>query len=224
MRISKMLWGGLTLVLGVSLGIYGGCFKEAEQGKAFISQSPSAEEPLATEVEGEFEGEAEPEVEQVGFHETGTKGNEPPPVEVLPPVDVESLPPEKEPPIEKEVSSPEEEPPTAEELVPEGGIVSKNLAELPPHVQDAYEHYETYGWQGTVPGQTPGTQAGGVWQNRDKTLPTTDEEGYSIAYREFDVNSKLPPPATRDAERFVRGSEGSTYYTDDHYSTFIKIK
>ena len=32
------------------------------------------------------------------------------------------------------------------------------------------------------------------------------------------------PNAGRDAERFVRGSDGSVYYTIDHYVTFTKIK
>lgn len=47
--------------------------------------------------------------------------------------------------------------------------------------------------------------------------------GTPITYREHDVNNKNPGSA-RDAQRFVTGSDGSVYYTDDHYSTFTKLK
>jgi guanyl-specific ribonuclease Sa len=53
-------------------------------------------------------------------------------------------------------------------------------------------------------------------------LQEVNAEGNAITYREFDVNNKLPD-ATRDAQRFLKGSDGSTYYTDDHYKTFTKI-
>ncbi|MBZ2119536.1 ribonuclease domain-containing protein [Streptococcus infantis] len=42
-------------------------------------------------------------------------------------------------------------------------------------------------------------------------------------YREFDINSKIVD-STRDAERFVKGSDGSLYYTDKHYEQFIRVK
>ena len=86
-----------------------------------------------------------------------------------------------------------------------------------------YEKYNDSGWNGNFEGQTPGTRAGSTFRNRDGKLPTTDSEGNPITYREFDVNNKIEGQ-TRDAERFVKGSDGSTYYTNDHYQTFIKIK
>ena len=48
-------------------------------------------------------------------------------------------------------------------------------------------------------------------------------DGTPITYREHDVNNKNPG-STRDAQRFVTGSDGSVYYTDDRYSTFTKLK
>jgi hypothetical protein len=53
-------------------------------------------------------------------------------------------------------------------------------------------------------------------------LPTKDANCNDITYKEFDVNNKAEGQG-RDSERFVRGSDGSTYYTDDHYHTFSKI-
>jgi guanyl-specific ribonuclease Sa len=86
-----------------------------------------------------------------------------------------------------------------------------------------YKKYEENGWNGSVSGQTLGTAAGSKYANRDGKLPTTDSSGNPITYKEFDVNNKFPNQS-RDAQRFVKGSDGSVYYTDDHYTTFIKIK
>ena len=59
------------------------------------------------------------------------------------------------------------------------------------------------------------------WQNKDKTLPT-HSKGKKITYREYDYD---PPPsasqrrngADRGKRRVVVGSDGSAYYTNDHY-------
>lgn len=50
-----------------------------------------------------------------------------------------------------------------------------------------------------------------------------DSAGNVITYRAFDINSRVPG-ARRDTERFVVGSNGSVYYTDNHYSSFIKVE
>lgn len=54
------------------------------------------------------------------------------------------------------------------------------------------------------------------YENNNNKLPSTDENGNPITYKEWDVNNKLPGSG-RDAERFVTGSDGSVYYTDSHY-------
>lgn len=46
-------------------------------------------------------------------------------------------------------------------------------------------------------------------------------EGNNVTYREFDVNNKVG--TVRDAERFIIGSDGSVYYTEDHYQSIRKI-
>lgn len=97
---------------------------------------------------------------------------------------------------------------------------------LPNNAQDAYAKYEEHGWQGNVPGQTEGTRAGRKFKNdmRDGSmqLPDKDSSGRKITYREYDVNNKSPGYG-RDGERFVRGSDGSVYYTASHYGDFVRL-
>ena len=57
----------------------------------------------------------------------------------------------------------------------------------------------------------------GLWHRPMITFVRT------ITYREWDVNPK-PATGRRDAERIVTGSDGSAYYTSDHYQTFRKIR
>ena len=104
-----------------------------------------------------------------------------------------------------------------------GCVTVGKLSDLPQNAQDMYGKYDKAGWKGPVAGQTKGTKAGGTYQNSDKKLPTTDSKGNPITYREFDVNNKVQGQ-NRDSERFVVGSDGSIYYTSDHYGTFTKIK
>jgi RHS repeat-associated protein len=103
------------------------------------------------------------------------------------------------------------------------GPGNKNFDSLPENVKDAFNKYDENNWDGNVPGQTPGTKAGSTFQNRDGKLPTTDSTGKSITYKEHDVNNKVANQG-RDSERFVSGSDGSVYYTNDHYNTFTKVK
>jgi filamentous hemagglutinin len=106
---------------------------------------------------------------------------------------------------------------------PSDSIPKKNIEELPDNVRESYEKYEESGWKGTRKDQSPKTNAGGEFKNMPPKLPKYDSNGRKIGYREYDVNSKRPN-APRDKERFVRGSDGSTYYTNDHYETFTKIE
>ena len=105
------------------------------------------------------------------------------------------------------------------ETVSEGGsnlnITKMDLDDLPKNVQDAFKKYDDAGWKGNVSGQTPGTNAGRRWGNREAQLPTADANGNQITYREFDVNNYNG--VSRDSERFIIGSDGSVWYTDSHY-------
>ena len=98
-----------------------------------------------------------------------------------------------------------------------------NYSDLPTNVQNSYKKYSDIKREGNFKGQTEGTAAGKKFRNADNSLPNIDKYDSPITYKEFDVNNKLPSKG-RDGERFVRGSDGSVYYTDDHYKTFKQIK
>jgi guanyl-specific ribonuclease Sa len=55
-----------------------------------------------------------------------------------------------------------------------------------------------------------------------QVLPRTDTHGSPIAYREWDVNPYTG--ANRGTERLVTGSDGSAWYTNDHYDSFVRIR
>ncbi|MGQ4617971.1 ribonuclease domain-containing protein [Nocardia sp. R7R-8] len=69
----------------------------------------------------------------------------------------------------------------------------------------------------------PGTKGGERWQNRGGDLPATDGSGKPITYQEWDVNPKQSG-RSRDAERIITGSDGSAWYTGDHYQTFTRMR
>lgn len=68
-----------------------------------------------------------------------------------------------------------------------------------------------------------GTKGGEQWMNRDRTLPATDSAGKAVKYQEWDVNPKQRN-RSRDAERIVTGSDGTAWYTADHYETFTRMR
>ncbi|PXV83646.1 ribonuclease [Lachnotalea glycerini] len=102
-------------------------------------------------------------------------------------------------------------------------IGSRTVKSLSKNAKESYKKYNDSGWSGNVEGQTAGTKAGGTYKNLDGKLPKVDKAGNKITYKEFDVNNKIEGQK-RDMERFVVGSDGSKYYTSDHYSTFDKLK
>ena len=75
--------------------------------------------------------------------------------------------------------------------------------------------------------QRPGYTGGRAFRNDGRgggqVLPQADANGNPITYREWDTNPRTPG-VNRGAERVVTGSDGSSYYTDDHYQTFTKVK
>ncbi|HRI00943.1 MAG TPA: ribonuclease domain-containing protein [Saprospiraceae bacterium] len=68
-----------------------------------------------------------------------------------------------------------------------------------------------------------GYVGGRRFQNREKRLSQTDDNGDKILYQEWDVHEKIEGQ-NRGAERLVTGSNHSAYYTKDHYKNFIKIR
>jgi dienelactone hydrolase len=68
-----------------------------------------------------------------------------------------------------------------------------------------------------------GYEGGRTFGNFERRLPQTDDKGQRVRYREWDVNPRRPG-VNRGAERLVTGSDGSAHYTDDHYTSFKKIR
>jgi ribonuclease T1 len=68
-----------------------------------------------------------------------------------------------------------------------------------------------------------GYVGGRVFTNRERVLPMEDAQGNTIAYQEWDVNPKVQGQ-NRGTERICTGSDGRSWYTNDHYRTFIEIK
>jgi len=56
----------------------------------------------------------------------------------------------------------------------------------------------------------------------DMLLPTLTAAGAAITYTEFDIK-QYRPGRNRGPSRFVKGSDGRYYRTDDHYATFTKF-
>jgi RHS repeat-associated protein len=54
-------------------------------------------------------------------------------------------------------------------------------------------------------------------------LPSQDAAGKPITYTEHTVNPR-PPGGTLDGKRIVNGSDGSVWYTDDHFATWTRVK
>ncbi len=68
----------------------------------------------------------------------------------------------------------------------------------------------------------PGYVGGSVFSNREKILPQQDSLGNPVQYQEWDVNPKIQGQ-NRGTERIVTGSDGRSWYTNDHYQTFTQI-
>ncbi|MFT4125882.1 MAG: ribonuclease domain-containing protein [Gordonia sp. (in: high G+C Gram-positive bacteria)] len=69
----------------------------------------------------------------------------------------------------------------------------------------------------------PGTRGGIAFRNSERRLPVTDARGKRLTYQEWDVNPKQRG-RSRDAERIVTGSDGTAWYTADHYDSFVLIR
>lgn len=73
------------------------------------------------------------------------------------------------------------------------------------------------------PDDASGTKGGTNFGNFEGRLPKKTSSGKRITYTEWDVNRR-EAGRSRDAERIVTGSDGSAWYTADHYNTFVQIR
>lgn len=88
---------------------------------------------------------------------------------------------------------------------------------VPAKVANVLKHIDE---KGEAPRNHVGGRNFGNYENR---LPRRDRKGKPIRYREWDVNPKVQG-RNRGAERLVTGSDGSAWYTADHYKTFKRIR
>jgi guanyl-specific ribonuclease Sa len=72
-------------------------------------------------------------------------------------------------------------------------------------------------------GPMDGYVGGREFRNRERQLPERDTGGKPIDYQEWDVHPKIEGQ-NRGTERIVTGSDGRSWYTRDHYRTFMEIK
>jgi guanyl-specific ribonuclease Sa len=64
----------------------------------------------------------------------------------------------------------------------------------------------------------PNYVGGRIFTNRQKVLPF-EANGERIEYQEWDVNEKIEG-RNRGTERICTGSDGRSWYTNDHYKSF----
>ncbi|MEV6771445.1 ribonuclease domain-containing protein [Nocardia sp. NPDC051030] len=100
-------------------------------------------------------------------------------------------------------------------------VAPSRVAGVPDRVYATLAEIDAGRWPDSA--NAPGTKGGDTWMNRSRTLPTQDSDGKRITYQEWDVNPKKRGQ-DRDAERIVTGSDGSAWYTSDHYGTFTRIR
>lgn len=94
---------------------------------------------------------------------------------------------------------------------------SQHSTEIPPYALETLEYVLEHQ-------EAPAGYVGGrTFQNRERLLPKTNEKGESLRYQEWDVHPK-ERGENRGAERLVTSSDGSAYFTSDHYRSFQKIK
>jgi guanyl-specific ribonuclease Sa len=53
--------------------------------------------------------------------------------------------------------------------------------------------------------------------------PCTDANSNAITYHEYDVNP-YAKNQNRGSERLVTGTDGSAYYTNEHYKSWLQIR
>jgi ribonuclease T1 len=72
--------------------------------------------------------------------------------------------------------------------------------------------------------QPPDGYVGGrKFGNFEKKLPKNDPTGKQINYQEWDVNPHLEHK-NRGTERLITGSDGKSYFTNNHYRSFVEVK
>jgi len=94
------------------------------------------------------------------------------------------------------------------------------MGAVPQNAWETWLHVSTKG------APMRGYKGGKTFNNSGKNgeyLPDQAANGSAITYREWDVNPYVKG-TNRGGERLVTGSDGSAYYTNDHYKTFTRFQ
>ncbi|NKY37065.1 ribonuclease [Nocardia speluncae] len=111
--------------------------------------------------------------------------------------------------------------PAPGKAAPGDSPVVSRVAGVPERAYETLEEIDAGRWPDSA--NAPGTKGGITFRNREGRLPATGESGKRVEYLEWDVNPKKRGQS-RDAERIVTGSDGSAWYTGDHYDTFTRMR
>jgi guanyl-specific ribonuclease Sa len=104
------------------------------------------------------------------------------------------------------------------------GVAANGVGKIPlgPASDDAWRVLNRVDSKGAP---LPGYKGGKVWDNNGtqgaQILPRGADG--SVTYREWDLTQKVKG-VDRDGRRLVTGSDGSAFYTTDHYLSFIQIR
>ena len=108
----------------------------------------------------------------------------------------------------------------AAKLAEDGGKAVEESG-LPSEAEQTLQHIEQTG------SRPSGYQGGGTFANDGRgggeVLPRTGADGNPITYKEYDIHP-YQKGVNRGAERVVIGSDGSAFYTSDHYGTFTRMR
>ena len=127
--------------------------------------------------------------------------------------------------------SPSQVPPTTEQTSDVEAVPARHKTRAPAHdeatpgvpdkVKKTLDHIDKN--HEAPAGYEGGRRFHNEGRGGEQQLPQKDKKGNAISYQEWDVNPKVHG-VNRGAERLVTGSDGSAYFTSDHYRTFTKIR
>jgi len=100
------------------------------------------------------------------------------------------------------------------------GVAEVAFGPAPSNVLTTLERVQAKG--SPLPGYKGGTAFENDGRLGSQVLPRTTSGGDPIAYREWDIYPNVKG-VDRGPERIVTGSDGSAYYTGDHYVSFIQF-
>lgn len=109
----------------------------------------------------------------------------------------------------------------AEKIIPTVSL--DDVSKKSPVVSDVYQRLEENGWSEPLEWYPDGAKINATFNNWDEDLPIVDDIGKPITYKEYYILPEGTKKYKWGKLRFVRGSDGIVYYSDDHYESFVRI-